>query len=319
LYLKMADEEQAPESPDLAAQRRRLETLGRLAGNVVHDFNNLLMVIDGYARMMLEEENLSRNSRESAQEILNASDRAAVLTRQLLAFSRKKPLQTVQVDLNALLKSMRPVLMRLLGETVQLDYSLCSESAVISANLSQVEQVLLNLIVNARDAMPVGGRIVVRTRREAEVLVLEVEDSGTGIPEGLQGRIFEPYFTTKPEGKGTGIGLAMVAETIDEWGGSIEASSLEGQGALFTLRLKSLAVEAEAELVEGSAGTILVVEDEAGIRSLIRRVLEQRHFEVLEAASEVEAREAAGTVQTGLTDHRFGAQRLAGEGCCENC
>lgn len=289
----MVPDEQAPNSLEVAEQRRRLETLGRLAGNVIHDFNNLLMVIDGYARMMLEEPGLSRGSRDSAQEILNASERAAELTRQLLAFTRKKNLEPKAIDLNGQLLAMRPMLMRLLGETVLLELDLTPGTVAIEANLSQVEQVLLNLIVNARDAMPVGGHIRVRTWIEDGKAVLEVEDSGTGIPAELQGRIFEPFFTTKPEGKGTGIGLAMVAETVNEWGGTIEVESTVGAGALFRLRVPSIE-EKVAPAAEAQVGsTVLVVEDEDAVRALIRRVLEQRQYRVAEAAGEESAVEAA--------------------------
>jgi two-component system cell cycle sensor histidine kinase/response regulator CckA len=289
----MALDEQPGETLELAQQRRRLETLGRLAGNVVHDFNNLLMVIDGYARMLLEEPQLSRSAQESAEEILRASGRAAALTQQLLAFSRGKSLEPKPVDLNLQLTQMRPMLMRLLGETVMLDYELSTEPALILAQLSQVEQVLLNLIVNARDAMPVGGRIVVRTRLSPDRVFLDFEDNGAGIPADLQPRIFEPFFTTKPEGKGTGIGLALVAETVAEWAGQIQVSSAPGEGAQFVLDIPrhKRAIEEPAEVVR--QGVILVVEDEDAVRALIRRVLEQRHYQVFEAASEDAAIEMA--------------------------
>jgi len=289
----MVPDEKGSDSLELNEQRRRLETLGRLAGNVIHDFNNLLMVIDGYARMMLEESALSRTARESAHEILNASERAAALTRQLLAFSRKKTLDSGPIDLNAQITAMRPMLKRLLGETVMLECELAGKPAVIQANLSRVEQVLLNLIVNARDAMPVGGRIVVRTRSEASMVVVEVEDTGLGIPAGMEGRIFEPFFTTKDAGKGTGIGLALVAETLNDWGGVVEVASSEGHGAKFTLRIPELD-QGELPVQSGQTrSTILVVEDEEGVRTLIRRILEQRSYQVLEASSESEAAEQA--------------------------
>ncbi len=289
----MAHDEQPAETPEVVQQRRRLETLGRLAGNVVHDFNNLLMVIDGYARMLLEESQLSRSAQESAEEILRASGRAAALTQQLLAFSRGKSLEAVPVDLNLQLTRMRPMLMRLLGETVLLDYELSREPALILAHLSQVEQVLLNLIVNARDAMPVGGRIVVRTRLSGERVYLDFEDNGAGIPAELQTRIFEPFFTTKPEGKGTGIGLALVAETVAEWAGRIEVSSVQGEGARFVLEVPRHQQAVVEPVAPGTEGVILVVEDEDGVRSLIRRVLEQRHYRVIESASEDGAIEVA--------------------------
>ncbi|WP_051669695.1 hybrid sensor histidine kinase/response regulator [Bryobacter aggregatus] len=278
------------ENLELEQQRRKLETLGRLAGNVVHDFNNLLMVIEGYTRMLLEEPNLSENAQESAQEILRASERASALTRQLLAFSRKKSVERKGVDINAQLTQMRNMLTRLLGETVRLEYELSAEPCLIYANHSQMEQVLLNLIVNARDAMPVGGRILVRTLVAAGRVRLVVEDTGTGIPPELLPRIFEPFFTTKEASKGTGIGLALVHEIVREWGGTIEANSRPNEGTSFHIELATFDDPslAKQELVQPKPklGTILLVEDEDGVRSLIRRVLEQRHYEVLEAATE---------------------------------
>lgn len=277
---------QPPESAGDVEQRRRLETLGRLAGNVVHDFNNLLMVIDGYARMMLEEPHLSSSLRDSAQEILNASARASQLTSQLLAFTRKKSPTPITLDLNSQLLAMRPLLARLLGETVLLDYELSPQPIHARGQSGQLEQILLNLIINARDAMPVGGRIVIRTRLDQSSILLEVEDNGQGIPDHLAGRIFEPFFTTKPEGKGTGIGLSLVSEIVTEWGGTIQVTSQPGHGACFTITLPS------TEPAPQSSGTILVAEDEDAVRTLIRRALEQRGYTVLEAATESAAIDA---------------------------
>lgn len=292
-----------PDEIEVEQQRRRLETLGCLAGNVVHDFNNLLMVIDGYARMMLEEQGLSRSAKESAEEILQACGRAGELTQQLLAFSRKKSIAKKPMDLNGQLLSMRSMLVRLLGETVLLEYELSGDEVVIVAHQSQVEQVLLNLIVNARDAMPVGGRIVVRTRVDGDMVALELEDSGVGISAELQRKIFEPFFTTKPEGKGTGIGLALVAETVEEWGGRVELKSEEGNGARFCLWIPRVA------LVEGG-GVVLLVEDEDGVRNLIRKVLEQRRYRVVECATEAEAlrlAEVEAHLDLLITDLEIGA------------
>ena len=280
---------------DLEQQRRRLETLGRLSGNFVHDFNNLLMVIEGYTRMLLEEPNLSAAASENAQEILRASERASALTKQLLAFSRKKTSEAKPIELNSQLRHMRQMLMRLLGETVRLEFELSPQPCTILANLSQVEQVLLNLIVNARDAMPVGGKILVRTRITPAEVLLEVEDNGTGIPEELLPRIFEPYFTTKEEGKGTGIGLALVDETVREWGGRIAVSTEVKAGTRFEIQIpRWMQPETQPAAIEVShRATILIVEDEDGVRSLIRRVLEQRNYRVLDSASEENALELA--------------------------
>jgi CheY-like chemotaxis protein len=293
--------EQAPEKPsadrsasgrgELELQRRKLETLGRLAGNVVHDFNNLLMVIEGYTRMILEEPHLTSSGQDSAQEILRAAERASALTRQLLAFSRKTGVEGRSVDLNAQLRQMRAMLTRLLGESVRLEFALTEQPCTIFANHAQMEQVLLNLIVNARDAMPIGGRITVRTESGDGRVALIVEDNGVGIPQEFLSKIFEPFFTTKEHGKGTGIGLALVQETVQEWQGRIEVFSQLKEGTKFRIEFPfyeepGVVAPAPPPIPIGSEGTILLVEDEDGVRALIRRVLEQRNYRVLESATE---------------------------------
>lgn len=279
-------------------QRKKLETLGRLAGNVVHDFNNLLMVIEGYTRMLLEEPNLSESAQECGQEILRASERASALTKQLLAFSRRRSVERKSIEINAQLRQMRNMLIRLLGENVRLEYDLAVEACTVFANATQLEQVLLNLIVNARDAMPIGGRITVRTTRTVEQIQLLIEDNGVGIPQDLIPKIFEPFFTTKEHGKGTGIGLALVDEIIQEWGGQIEVESQWKEGTRFRISLPRFedpagAGQEAAEPPAPKLATILLVEDEAGVRTLIRRVLEQRNYQVFEASSEEAAEEIA--------------------------
>jgi two-component system, cell cycle sensor histidine kinase and response regulator CckA len=279
------------ENLELEQQRRKLETLGRLAGNVVHDFNNLLMVIEGYTRMLLEEPNLTGSGQESAQEILRAAERASALTRQLLAFSRKTGVEGRAVEVNSQLRQMRAMLTRLLGESVKLEYVLAEEPCVIFANSAQLEQLLLNLIVNARDAVPIGGRIKVRTETDSGHVRIIVEDNGVGIPEELLPRIFEPFFTTKEHGKGTGIGLALVRETVQEWKGRIDVTSQLREGTQFLIELPRYHDPAPAPVAAPPKpavieGTILLVEDEDGVRALIRRVLEQRHYRVLESSTE---------------------------------
>jgi two-component system, cell cycle sensor histidine kinase and response regulator CckA len=266
------------ENLELEQQRRKLETLGRLAGNVVHDFNNLLMVIEGYTRMLLEDPNLTGSGQESAQEILRAAERASALTRQLLAFSRKTGVEGRAVEVNSQLRQMRAMLTRLLGESVKLEYVLAEEPCVIFANSAQLEQLLLNLIVNARETDSGHVRII-------------VEDNGVGIPEELLPRIFEPFFTTKEHGKGTGIGLALVRETVQEWKGRIDVTSQLREGTQFLIELPRYHDPAPAPVAAPPKpavieGTILLVEDEDGVRALIRRVLEQRHYRVLESSTE---------------------------------
>lgn len=266
-------------------QRRRLETLGRLAGHLVHDFNNLLMVIEGYTRLLLEDGSLSPAATENTLEILRATERAAALSRQILAFSRKKPQTVLPLDVHAELRRMRSMMSRLLGETVALDYDLQAEFCILLAAPGELEQVLLNLIVNARDAMPVGGRIVVRTRQAGDRSFLEVHDTGGGVPASLQSKIFEPYFTTKAPGRGSGIGLAQVRNTVEAWGAAIELKSVEGQGSEFTVHWPTPNLQSSPPSPI-AVPVILLVEDEAGIRTLIRRVLEQRGYVVREAATE---------------------------------
>ena len=288
---------------EMELQRKKLETLGRLAGNVVHDFNNLLMVIEGYTRMLLEEPNLSETAQECGQEILRASERASALTKQLLAFSRRRSVERKSIEVNAQLRQMRNMLVRLLGENVRLEYDLATQDCTIHANATQLEQVLLNLIVNARDAMPIGGRITVRSLVAEDKIHLVIEDNGVGIPQELIPKIFEPFFTTKEHGKGTGIGLALVDEIIQEWGGSIEVESQWKEGTRFRIVLPRYDDPDQIEQ-EGTKptpeklATILLVEDEDGVRTLIRRVLEQRNYQVFEAATEEAAEEIARSEKT---------------------
>lgn len=276
--------------PDDAAtrQRRNLETLGLLSGHIVHDFNNLLMLVDGYARLLLEENNLSPTARESAEEICRAVERGAQLTRQVLEFGRKPTAAAEALDISKQIERLLPVLRRLLGDSIALSVQLPDYSLWVLAERDQLDQVLLNLIVNARDAMPLGGRIEVTGTRQDSHIFLRVSDTGQGIaPEALP-RIFEPFYTTKESGKGTGIGLALVRETVEAWGGSIEVTSTLGQGTSFTLRLNA-ADQPSPPTAAPSAPRILLAEDEAGIRGLLRRVLTQQHYHVLEASEEATA------------------------------
>ncbi len=280
--------------PDDAAtrQRRNLETLGLLSGHIVHDFNNLLMLMDGYARMILEEPGLSGAARESAEEIVRAVERGSQLTRQVLDFGRKPSSSREPLDLKRHIEKLRPILARLLGDSIHLDIQLPEYSLWVMAERDQMEQVLLNLIVNARDAMPLGGRIQVAAGRDQDTLFLRVTDTGEGIAAEALPRVFEPFYTTKESGKGTGIGLAMVREAVESWGGSVAVTSTAGEGAQFEIRLPAADQEMRQDLQLGTdkhKGTILLAEDENGIRSLLRRVLEQEGFSVFEASTESEA------------------------------
>jgi CheY-like chemotaxis protein len=298
-------------------QRRNLETLGRLSGHVVHDFNNLLMVMDGYARMILEDPALSRFARENAEEILRAVERGAELTRQILDFARKPAGGPQVLDVKRQIEKLKPLLERLLGDSVRLEVDLPEIALWLVAERDQMEQVLLNLIVNARDAMPLGGRIRVAAEQSGNRVRIQVTDTGEGIaPEALP-RVFEPYYTTKSSGKGTGIGLAMVQETISAWGGTVEVQSTLGEGARFTLDLPAADASSSQAPPAGHRGAILLAEDEPSLRTLIRRVLEQEGFQVIEAASEAEAIERAQsqpTLRLLITDLELAAgdgRRLA--------
>jgi CheY-like chemotaxis protein len=276
----------------ITRQRRNLETLGLLSGHIVHDFNNLLMLMDGYARMILEEPGLSATARESAEEILRAVERGSQLTRQVLDFGRKPSTSREPLDLKRQIEKLRPILERLLGDSIHLEMQLPEYSLWVMAERDQMEQVLLNLIVNARDAMPLGGRIQVGALRDENAVVLRVIDTGEGIAAEALPRVFEPFYTTKESGKGTGIGLAMVREAVESWGGSVAVTSTAGEGAEFEIRLPAADNELRPEMNPSSQsqqGSILLAEDESGIRNLLRRVLEHEGFSVIEASTEADA------------------------------
>ncbi len=272
-------------------QRRNLETLGLLSGHIVHDFNNLLMVMDGYARMLLEEPGLSAAARESAEEIVRAVERGGLLTRQVLEFSRKPTGAREPFDVKRQIEKLRPVLERLLGDSVTLEVQVPEFALWVLAERDQMEQVLLNLVVNAHDAMPLGGRICLAAGREDDTIWLRVTDSGEGIAPEVLPRVFEAFFTTKESGKGTGLGLAMVRETVEAWNGTIEVRSVQGEGAEFEIRLAAADPARTAVDLNGASArpAILLAEDEPGIRNLLRRVLQNEGYGVVEASTEAEA------------------------------
>ena len=286
-------------------QSTKLEALGRLAGGVAHDFNNLLTVIEGYARMLRDEPDLARaEAVEYVDEIIRAANRASDLTRQLLAFSRRQSSQPRSLDLNELVRRTSGMLRRVIGEDIQLETDLCIEASHIFADPSQIDQVLMNLVVNARDAMPGGGRIRITTAFQEPSVELRVSDHGSGIPPEVMARMFEPFFTTKESGKGTGLGLSLVHAIISQAGGKVEVETAIGQGTTFKIRfplhwgeaMDTDSAGAERESPRGRE-TILVVEDEEPLRSLIRRLLERGGYRVLEAADGDEAVTLARTGQ----------------------
>jgi two-component system, cell cycle sensor histidine kinase and response regulator CckA len=290
-------------------QAQRLEAIGRLAGGVAHDFNNLLTVISGYAETLLE--GRDRSSEFELDQIAAAAERAAILTRQLLAFSRRQVLQPRVLELNAVVEGLTPMLTRLIGEDVQLVESLDPAADPVLADPNQLEQVLLNLVVNARDAMPGGGRLTIQTANveldgdyvathgEASVgphVVLSVSDTGIGMEAETLAHLFEPFFTTKPVGTGTGLGLATVYGIVKQSGGSIWVYSEPGAGTTFKIyfpRSESAVVaEAAGPRVSPAANgseTILLAEDEESLRRLTARMLEKYGYEVVAAESATEA------------------------------
>jgi two-component system cell cycle sensor histidine kinase/response regulator CckA len=289
-----------------------MEAVGQLAGGVAHDFNNLLTVISGFSELMLCSCNLNDMSQEFVKEILRAAERAASLTRQLLAFSRKQMLQPQVMDLNSLVAEAQKMLRRLIGEDVNLDASLDPDLGWIKADPGQIEQVLLNLVVNARDAMPRGGHLTIETHNvdldeeyvrhhvETQVgryILLAITDTGKGMNEAIKARIFEPFFTTKEVGKGTGLGLSTVFGIIKQSGGHIEVYSEEGRGTTFKIYLprvprgSSTSIGSVQSPIPKGTETILVAEDEEGVRSLVRLALVSYGYNVLESQHGEEALE----------------------------
>lgn len=296
-------------------QAQKMEAVGRLAGGIAHDFNNLLTAILGYSDLVMLALDERDSLREDVAEIRMAADRAAVLTRQLLAFSRKQVLQPKLLDLNEVLEDMRKLLLRLIGEDIQLLTLKSSSPLIVEADPGQLEQVIVNLAVNARDAIPNGGQLklslsnTVLTTEYAEqdpevksgnYAVLSVTDNGYGMSNEVKNRLFEPFFTTKEPGRGTGLGLSTVYGIVKQSGGHIEVQSQLGAGTTFNIYLplvsssqsaKNVKVEranATEPLVAGTE-TILVVEDEDGLRNLVSKALSHYGFRVLEAANAGEA------------------------------
>ena len=309
-------------------QVQKMEAIGQLAGGVAHDFNNLLTVIRGYGSLLLLGAQTPAETAVAAQEIVRAAERAANLTRQLLAFSRRQVMQPRTLDLTETVTSLTTMLQRILGADVHLQLEPSQSPLVTHADAGMLEQVLMNLVVNACDAMPNGGRLLIETTeksfteeeaaaipdaRPGRYVSLRVTDTGSGIsPENLP-RIFEPFFTTKQPGKGTGLGLSTVFGIVKQHCGWIQVDSELGRGTTFQIFLPAAEEIVESRTEEivmaeplGGTETILVVEDEPSLRMLTRAVLEPHGYQVLEAASGVDAlrvwEEHKGSVQLLLTD-----------------
>lgn len=293
-------------------QSQKMEAVGRLSGGVAHDFNNLLGVIIGYGELVQEGTPADNPLRSCVDEMLKAGHRAASLTRQLLAFSRQQVMDPKVIDLNLVVKDMEKMLTRLISEDIQLKTHLDSEALHIKADQGQIEQVIMNLLVNARDAMPKGGKITLTTsvfhmdqefvRRYpypvavGDYVMLRVSDNGIGMDAATRARVFEPFFTTKEKGKGTGLGLSTVYGVVKQSGGYIEVLSEPGAGAVFRIYLPRVNAPLDArkhstELPDSLRGseTVLLVEDEDALRTLSRHLLELCGYAVLEAASGEEA------------------------------
>ncbi len=286
-------------------QAQKMEAVGRLAGGVAHDFNNLLMVISGYAEVILEGMDAGHPLHVKARAIQQASDRATTLTRQLLAFSRKQLLELKVVDVNAIIEDMERLLRPLIGENIELATALAADAGHTRADAGQLEQVLMNLVVNAKDAMPKGGRITIKTQnvtlddshrgdktfmRLGEYVMISVVDNGHGMDKETQSRIFEPFFTTKEKGKGTGLGLSTVYGIVKQSGGYLMVQSEPGCGSTFIIYLPRVQDAAESrhaapagQPAAGGSETVLLVEDEESVRQLVRETLEGKGYRVLEA------------------------------------
>ena len=308
-------------------QAQKMEAVGRLAGGVAHDFNNMLTVITSYGDLLLGDLEAGDRRREDIDEILKAARGAATLTRQLLAFSRQEVIQPRPISVNAIVAGTEKMLKRVIGEDVELAADLAAEPSTVMCDPGQLEQIVMNLVVNARDAMPEGGKLRIATTatsldesmlhehalaRPGRYVVLEVADNGIGMDAATREHIFEPFFTTKEQGKGTGLGLATVYAIAKQVGGFVWVDSTPGAGTSFRVYFPSIdappsAVErnSAAELPRGTE-TVLLVEDATAVRTVIRQVLERLGYTVLDAADGQLALEVAarhhGPIDLVVTD-----------------
>jgi two-component system cell cycle sensor histidine kinase/response regulator CckA len=294
---------------DQLRQSQKLEALGRLAAGVAHDFNNLLTVITGYSDFLLAGRQPDDPVRHDVEEIRLAADRASLLTRQLLAFGRKQARHPRVVDLNASVREVSTMLARLIGDDLALEMRLSPEGAAVLADAGQLQQVVMNLAVNARDAMPEGGTLTLATRHvrvggadahelgaaPGRYVVLQVSDTGIGMPREVRERIFEPFFTTKEAGRGTGLGLATVYGIVEQSHGHLRVSSEEGRGTTVEVYLPRVGVVPAGETrpdgaaLPAGAGTVLLVEDDEALRRVAVRILRRSGYRVLAAADTADA------------------------------
>ena len=307
-------------------QAQRLESIGALAGGIAHEFNNLLQAICGYTQYAMNGLDPAEQRRQDLEQVLVAADRATALTRQLLGFSRRQLLDRTVVDPNQAVQELAKMLRPILGEQVELTLQLADDMGAVFADAGQLQQVLLNLCVNARDAMPHGGRLLLRTStttiaegrgapadlKPGRYTLIEVQDTGCGMSAEVRRRIFEPFFTTKEVGKGTGLGLAMAYGIIQQHGGSLCVQSVPGDGSTFSIYLPLVAAAQQATdeggsaMSRGGAETILIAEDEPVVRELAVRALREAGYQMLTAGDGEEAVERfeqhAGSIDLVLLD-----------------
>jgi PAS domain S-box-containing protein len=291
-------------------QAQKLETVGRLAGGIAHDFNNLLTVINGYGELLLQQTAGDSFLQKGLSEILGAGERAAELTKNLLTFSRKQVLEIKPVDLNSTISGMQSMLSRLIGDDVTLDLDLCETQAPVMGDPVQLQQILLNLAVNARDAMPTGGtlRITTLLPRPDEVL-LSVSDTGTGMTEDVRSHLFEPFFTTKEPGKGTGLGLSTVYGIVKQGGGTIAVDTASGCGTTFRIYFPLASPPAldspssNARVTHGGGASVLVVEDQDDVRQLLITMLTELGYRpVATRDGESALREFSSSIDVLISD-----------------
>ena len=316
-------------------QAQKMEAVGHLAGGIAHEFNNYLGIIMGYSDLMAEKKFEDESLRLDLAEIKSASQKAASLTRQLLAFSRKQLIEPTVLDLNASVWEAHKLLRRLIPANIDVVPVLHPDLGKVKADPSQIQQILINLVVNARDAMPMGGKISIETSEvvldeefssryfdvvPGDYIMISVGDNGEGIDVEALPHIFEPFFTTKKADKGTGLGLSTTYGIVKQSGGHITVASVKGRGTTFRVYFPKLAEEVSAathaprELAPTEIATILLVEDEPGLRKLARKILEARNYRVLEAKDGEEAlsvyRENLGHIDLVVTDYAM--PRLTG-------
>jgi signal transduction histidine kinase len=293
------------ETSEQLRQSQKMDAVGSLAGGVAHDFNNLLTAINGYAAMLRDEPGSARTHKFAAA-IGDAGERAAALTKQLLAFSRRQVLRPEVMSLNGVVLGMTSLLERLIGERITIELELDPDLQRTVADRSKLDQVLLNLVVNARDAMAGSGTVTIITRNEGDLVVLEVSDTGAGMEQATAERIFEPFFTTKDVGMGTGLGLSTVYGIITQTGGTIHVRSAPGEGATFTVRLPATLqeIQAVADDLEPAGGheRVLIVDDEQAICDVLAEALRSEGYDVTTATSAAEARSLEGLWDALLID-----------------